>query len=143
MCCSSFVVALGFVVPRGFVLSLPLLSPRLLRLCDKWCWIFDPAGWRVVGAGAFVPRGRGGTDRGARGRGLGAAPGPRGGAGGAFPFSRGGFRGARNVAFQGSAGRGSYRGGGGFSRGASGGGRAAEGNAEDDFPSLPSALAAA
>ena len=129
--------------------------------CEKWASMFDGAGLLVVCAGAFVSRGRGGIDRGARGRGrgIGAAPVSRGGAGGAFTYSRGASRGGRNVAFEGSGGRGSYRGGGGggfeasgghgayrggggFSRGAGHGGMAVQGNAEEDFHSVPSLAAA-
>ena len=131
--------------------------------CEKWASMFDVAGSLAVCAGAFVSRGRGGIDRGTRGRGrgIGSAPGSRGGAGGAFAFSRGSSRGGRNVAFEGSGGRGSYTGGGGggfaasggrgayrggggggFSRGDGHGGIAVQGNAEEDFPSLPSLAAA-
>jgi len=86
----------------------------------------------------FIPRGRGGVERGGRGGAEGAA---RGG------FVRGDFRGARGGNFEpGARGGGVFRGrggdfaGGGASRG---GGPMPQVNREDDFPSLSSALAAA
>jgi len=86
----------------------------------------------------FIPRGRGGVERGGRGGAEGAA---RGG------FVRGDFRGARGGNFEpGARGGGVFRGRGGdiASRGGGrGGGWMPRVNHEDDFPSLSSALAAA